>query len=102
MDESGFGALILLIPKKCDLVRKTHPIHRHNFLASHPYSHKAPSHFLNRMRFELSARIPLTALAQIQSYLPKNFVITCLIDDITCELFLISFMLRDLLRDFER
>lgn len=99
MDENGFGALILLALKKYELVRKLTPMNRHNFLASHPYSYKAPSHFSNQMMFELSVRIPLAALVQTQSYLPWNFVITCLVGWYNLRTFLIGFMRRNLLRD---
>jgi len=44
VDESGFGALILLIPENYDSVRKPTPIHRHTFCELFsPAAHIAPS-----------------------------------------------------------
>jgi len=51
VDESGFGALILLIPENYDSVRKPTPIHRHTFCELFsPAAHVAPA--------RLQARIP--------------------------------------------
>ena len=68
MDENGFGALILLIPKKCDWVRKLTPIHRHTFCELFsPAAHIAPA--------RLQGRIPRFSRLPYPQKITKNSLI---------------------------